>query len=522
MIFITNILLPPLLFYIGPEFILKVYKRTKAKLDLKNVKYEKSIYTQGQLNEIFENPEMDICFKYSYLTNVCLTSLFYMSIFPIGMIFGFLAFIIAYISEFLYIGFYKRPEILNSQLCRFYISNFKWAIFIFALGNYIFLSPLNKNQRVNWSLINLIVFFVICLIPYQSLKINPIGESEGQHKLDTYDSNFIYFSTDYAKLNPFTRKKAYTKYFKRIIYNKIIDPIEGNRLIEKVQNTNEMTAFLTNRRHLNYYIASQELNNLYMKNKNEPKIQYMFGQNIENKQGFSLGGLKNLIMNEPELKEEKMTSKDLEAIRDMKDCLYSFSTTNTGICNALIFLGVKNNINDEFDFYNFNPWKAEWIYTNEYKKKRKEMIHQIRASMDYRGEISDDEDSIVKFDDKRDFVNERIKQLNDVYLKKRESAIIKKNNKPEDDKPMINNAELTVVEVNNDNLKQNLNTHNSNESIHQNTQNESIQKLNIKDSLNKIDNNIEANNIINNSEINHLNEMNLFPHNNDLSASKKK
>ena len=90
MIFITNILIPPLLFYLGPEYSIKLYKRTKARFDLKNVKYEKSTYTQGELNKIFEKPEMGIYYKYSYISNVFLISLFYMSIFPIGMKFGFL------------------------------------------------------------------------------------------------------------------------------------------------------------------------------------------------------------------------------------------------------------------------------------------------------------------------------------------------------------------------------------------------------------------------------------------------
>ena len=76
MIFITNIFLPPVLFYLGPDLAIKLFKRSKARMDLKNVKFEKSIYTQGELNEIFENPEMDICSKYSYINNVFLISLF--------------------------------------------------------------------------------------------------------------------------------------------------------------------------------------------------------------------------------------------------------------------------------------------------------------------------------------------------------------------------------------------------------------------------------------------------------------
>jgi hypothetical protein len=523
MIFITNIILPPLLFYIGPDFVLKMFKKAKARLELKNVKYEKSTYTQGELNEIFENPEMDICFKYSYISNIFLISLFYMSIFPIGMIFGLLGLILAYVSEFLYIGFYKRPEILNSQLCRFYVSNFKWAIFIFALGNYIFLGSLNKNQRVNWSLFNLIFFFVLSVIPYQAFKINPIGESEGEHKYDTYSNNFIYFSTDYEKLNPFTRKKAYTKYFQKIIDLKIIDPTEGKRIIKKVQNTNEMTAYLSARRHLDYYTASQELNNIYMKNKNELKIQYMFGESNENKQGFSLTGLKNIIMDKSELNEEKMTSKDIDAIREMKDTLLAFSTTNTGICNALIFLGEKNNINDEFDNYHFNPWKAEWIFTPEYKMERKAMIHKIRSSMDYRGEISDDEDSIVKFDDKKDSINEVIKKLNDKYLKKRESVNVSKNEKDEKDQPMINNAELTNVEVNNNKLKlsKKTDTQESKGTNLRNSQSDSNQRLSLKEIVDKNNKNIaQSENNINTSESKLITDSNLFPKDTDLNLQK--
>ena len=506
MIFITNILLPPLLFYIGPEYALKLYKRTKARLDLKNVKYEKSIYTQGELNEIFENPEMDICYKYSYVNNVFLISLFYMSVFPIGMIFGFAGLLIAYISEFFYIGFYKRPEILNSQLCQFYVTNFKWSVFIFALGNYIFLGPINENLRTNWSLVNLILFFVLCLIPYHLLGVNPLDEAEGEQKLDTYNNYYIYFSTDYEKLNPFSRKIAYTNYFQKLIDYNIIDPNEGKRIIKNVQNTNEITAYLRSRRHLDYYIASQELNNIYMKNKNEQKVQFIFGENEENKAGLSLTGIKNLIMDTPELNQEKMTSKDLEAIRDMKDCLYSFSTTNVGICNALIFLEEKHNINDEFDTYNFNPWKAEWIYTPQYKRKRKEMIHRIRSQMDYRGEISDDEDSIVKFDDQKDYVNEKIKQLNDVFLKKKESIKVSKNEENgEEEKPMINNAELTTGKVNDSKLK----TSYSKVSI-RNPLYDSNQKLDMSNILDS-NNPKTSNNSMNTTENQLLNQNSLFP-----------
>ena len=505
MIFITNIFLPPVLFYLGPDLAIKLFKRSKARMDLKNVKFEKSIYTQGELNEIFENPEMDICAKYSYINNVFLTSLFYMSIFPIGMVFGFGALIFTYISEFFYIGLYKRPEVLNSSLCRFYVSNFKWSIFVFAVGNYIFLAPINTDQRTSWSLINLIVFFVLGLIPYEAIRFKTLDEDEGRVKQETYESNYYFFSTDYEKLNPFTRKQAYTKYFNRLITDKIIDPREGRRIINRIQKTNDISGYLQMRRHADNHSASQEMNNIYMKNKNDPKIRYMFGENAENKEGFSLGGLKNLIMESSDLKEDKMTAEDFERISKMKETLDQFSLTNTGICNALIFLDEKSNINDEYDNYNFNPWKAEWIFTPEYKQKRKDMIHQIRSSMDFRGEISDEEDSIIKYEENKDEINEKIKKMNEEYIKKRSSYDVPINN--DNTENIIQNKELSLEESK-------LRT-----SIKNTTNNESNEKLEVKNIINTnniYDNNDKTGQNVNNiSELHLLQNKNLFPVDND-------
>ncbi len=505
MIFITDIFLPPVLFYLGPDLAIKLFKRSKARLDLKNVKLEKSKYTQGELNEIFENPEMDICAKYSYINNVFLTSLFYMSVFPIGMIFGFGALILTYISEFFYIGLYKRPEVLNSSLCRFYVSNFKWSIFIFAIGNYIFLAPINKDQRTSWSLINLIVFFVLCLIPYQAIKFKTLGESEGKVKLETYEENYYFFSTDYEKLNPFTRKQAYVKYFTRLIDDKIIDPKEGRRIINNVQNLNEIMGYVHTNRHRDSHSASQEMNNIYMKNKNDLKIHYMFGDKLENKEGFSLGGLKNMIMESSDINEDKISENKIEEIREMKKTLDKFSLTNTGICNALIFLDEKNNVNDEYENYNFNPWKAEWIFTPEYKMKRKKMIHEIRSSMDFRGEISDEEDSIIKYDDKRDFINDKIKQMNDQILPKRSSYEFIIN--PNDNKNIIQNKELNLE---NTKLRSSLTSSN----------NKALSETNAKIEVNKILDNTLKNNMKNEqnnntSELQLLNNKGLFPKGNN-------
>jgi hypothetical protein len=331
-----------------------------------------------------------------------------------------------------------------------------------------------------------------------------LGESEGRAKQESYEDNYYFFSTDYEKLNPITKKKGYTNYFDKLITDKIIDPREGTRIINKIQNTNEMTGYVLTSKHADTHSASQEMNNLYMKNKNDLKIRYMFGENAENKEGFSLGGLKNMIMESSELKEETMTPEKLEEIREMKKTLDRFSLVNTGICNALIFLDEKNNINDEYDNYNFNPWKAEWIYSPEYKVERKNMIHKIRSSMDYRGEISDEEDSIIKFDDKRDAINEKIKQMNDRYLPKRSSYDFE--NKNNNNKNFnINNKQY----LENANLKTSLT--NNKKPFSETNQNIDIKNM-LNDNMNFKDN-IRSNNN-NNSELQLLHNINLFPKDN--------
>ena len=445
MIFIMNVLFPPVLFYLGPDLALKLYKRTKARLDLEDVKYEKSTYTQGELNEIFENPGMDICSKYSYISNAILIPLFFMSIFPVGMIFGFAGLLFAFISEFFYVGLYKRPEVLNSKLCKFFIYNFKWSAFIFALGNYIFLSPISKSHRLNWSLINLILFFVLSLIPYETFKVNTIGISESESKRDKYKDSYIFFSTDYEKLCPFTRKEAYKNYFTKLINENIINKHQGLKIISNIENKNEMAEFIKTKRHLDYYCASQQLNNLYMKNKNSKKIKYMFGdeESYKDNNSLTLSRLRKSKLANSFFKEK---NKNYDAIRQMKDIFYSFYTTNTGISNALIFLDEKRNIINNLDFYNYNPWKADWIFTRKYKKERSDMIQLIREEMDYKGEVSDDEDSIIKYDETQDQLNEQIRKFN-----RRSIAFEQRPNIKNEDKPMINNEEINTGQIKDDN-----------------------------------------------------------------------
>jgi len=162
-----------------------------------------------------------------------------------------------------------------------------------------------------------------------------------------------------------------------------------------------------------------------------------------------LGFIKNLILTESTKTEKIEDQKNIDSILHMKDLLYFFSTTTTGLSNALIFLDERKNVINNLDYYNYNPWKADWIYSKEYKNKRKDLIHNIRNHMDYKGEVSDDEDSIIKYDETQDELSEQVIKYNRESIKVEEEP-----NVVYDDKPMIFNDEIATGKVNSDNISE--------------------------------------------------------------------
>ena len=69
--------------------------------------------------------------------------------------------------------------------------------------------------------------------------------------------------------------------------------------------------------------------------------------------------------------------------------------------------------------------------------------------MDYKGEVSDDEDSIIKYDERKDQLSERIIKYNRDSIRVEERPNIKN-----DDKPMISNLELLTGKVNSDDISE--------------------------------------------------------------------
>ena len=390
-IFLTNFALSPLVFYLNPNLLLKLSKRARERKKIEGLPLKESTYTQDELNRLFQNPSMSLCYKYSFYSNVVLTSFFYMSILPLGIVFSIFGLTIAYFLEIAHLQFYKRPEILNSKLCKYFISHFNVAIAMFALGNFIFLRDAEKNFSPNWNLINIILFFVIIIIPYHSLKINLLGIKEGEITKGSYDEYELMFPTDYEKQNPLTKKAAMIKYFKKLRKMNEIDDIQSKFLINSMNKESSM---------INYYKTSRNVGNI---------LNYYEFQNQ-----FVRFKKKAKYVKERKMKKRKINNYDIfvnKKAQERRATIISMNlnASNRHNINANIPNQNKANNLDEYSNLGYNKnYKIKGLMENNPKLRRRisaQMRNALFQNIKEQGLYSETEEDI---DDEEENINDFI------------------------------------------------------------------------------------------------------------------
>jgi len=387
MIFLTNFTLNPIVFYLNPNLLLKLSKRAKARMKLEGKPIEESVYTQDELNRLFQNPSMSLCYKYSFYSNVVLTTFFYMSLFPLGVVFSIVGLLLSYFLEIVHLGFYKRPEILNSRLCKCFVYNFKVAMAVFAIGNYIFLHDVDKHSDINWSLINLILFIVIVFIPYDSIKFNLLGVKEGDITKGSYDEYELMFPTDYEKQNPLTKKEAMIKYFERLRSKNLIDKIQSDYLINKIQKESSMANYYKTTKNvgnvLNYYEFQNQLAKLKKKQK--------FIKEIKNKNRK----INNYdIYIKQKAKERRQT---LKLKKDLDINEKEISKPNYDVDNFINIMNKQNSLYEDSNAYFKKNYNVKELVKDNQKsnsKKNNYLKEVVIQNMKAQGIYSETEDEI--------------------------------------------------------------------------------------------------------------------------------
>lgn len=264
-IFLSNAFVSPSVWFLNISYILAVWRRKKYEKEYGDE--QEVLITQRELNAQFENPSMDISFKYSYICKTFLMSVFYMPILPIGTIISIIGITIAYLIEkFNLLHTYKRPEMLDEGMCSFYIQYFKLFLFTYAIGNWLFIG--DKFSSNTWGLVSIIIFGSLVIIPYHLLFMcDLMGVNEEDILVDTYDKQYFQFSIDYERQNPLTKNKGLHNYLEKLKEAGIIDDEEY-----KIISAN-MAKDYVNVLEL-YYDKCADMNS-----KAHAKIAHLFGNN---------------------------------------------------------------------------------------------------------------------------------------------------------------------------------------------------------------------------------------------------
>ena len=214
MMFLVNGFVSPLMWTFNIGFYLKKWQIWSIE-SKKNPNMHHKM-TQRDLNDLYEYVDIELAYKYSYISKTLLMTFFYLPLFPLGIVFSMCGLVLGFYLEKFNIGHrYKRPEMMNEAICKFYANFFELNFFMLALGNLIFLR--DKNKVDYWSFANIIIFFILLIIPYgQYLDFNFIGVNQSQIINKDYNEVYFTFYNDYERMNPFTRKIGTINYLKRL------------------------------------------------------------------------------------------------------------------------------------------------------------------------------------------------------------------------------------------------------------------------------------------------------------------
>ena len=249
MILLVNATLTPISWTMNFTFFIKKFKiwliERKDDPDSEHGK------TQRELNELYELPSMDISAKYSYIFKTLLISNFFISIFPFGPLFSFAGFLFGYFLEkYNFCHRYKRPEMLNDEICKLYLNYFITVLFVNSLGDYIF--KFNIYNTNIWGLINLIVFGILIFIPYHDyVTYDFLKLKESKVHPSKLDDVYLSFFTDYERANPMTKKEGIESYLKALKDKGKIDEDFYNKCLENLINVNLMKLYYNDRKNQN-------------------------------------------------------------------------------------------------------------------------------------------------------------------------------------------------------------------------------------------------------------------------------
>ena len=259
-IFLINAFVSPLLWTFDITYIYK-----KIKICLIERKKEPDLHhnmTQRELNDLYQLPDMKIAYKYSYVAKTVMLTLFYIPIFPLGIVISLMGFIFAYFLElYNFTHLYNRPEMINEKICLFYAEYFVINLFFLNLGIYIFIKDIFSMEFL--IIIFLVIFGILSIFPYTKLINCECLKVPKNIMLNETDYEDVYFSfyNDYQRQNPMTKIDGLKNYVTKLRLNGYISQKVYNFAYMNIDTINVMELYYKSRLNRNIVQSQIALSN---------------------------------------------------------------------------------------------------------------------------------------------------------------------------------------------------------------------------------------------------------------------
>ena len=231
-----------------------MYDTTQKMMSIDNIEKEISdnvVNAEGlsrlELEQAYEKKEMDLEENYSDTLAIYWITMFYLSIYPVGLIQSFLNLLFKYIIEknFL-LNVYKRPEYINPQFGFLCFNFFNFGFFLFLCGNIIFFY--NEDNKKSFGAAYIVIMILILIIPFYLLAklINYLTnycclkKEESKNFDDIKDK----LRSDYRLFNPYYQKEKIEELFLEYKNKNLLTISQYEEIQDKINRLNDLDLYI--------------------------------------------------------------------------------------------------------------------------------------------------------------------------------------------------------------------------------------------------------------------------------------
>jgi len=209
-VFITGALSTPISTFLDPWYYLKIFQRYRASKTTKDL-------NQKQAHEIFEDPSVDMSYKYSLVVKSVLLASFYAPSLPIILVFAIFGLTFIYwVDKYIFLRRSALPFSLGSELAESMIEHLEWSTFIYSLGNLLVVYSLDdqtgelayETVPKIWAWLAIIVSLVHIFLPMAAINESLFDVIDEVTENIPYSKARSKFFTDYDVANPISHEKA--------------------------------------------------------------------------------------------------------------------------------------------------------------------------------------------------------------------------------------------------------------------------------------------------------------------------